>query len=75
VELWLFLGLAFIVLIVLAWHNGAFQRRGSDDPDGRGAFPQIQPGGRGGESIRDPRAQLDAGDRLGGRGPGHGAAE
>jgi hypothetical protein len=63
----LFIGIVAVVLLVLAWRNGAFEGRGRGDLDGRGAYPQIQPGGRSGESIRDPRAKLDAGDRLGRR--------
>ena len=66
-QAFLFFGILAVILLVIAWRNGVFQRRGSDDVDGRDAYPRIQPGGRPGESIRDPRAQLDAGDRLGRR--------
>lgn len=66
IEAFLLLGIAFVVLLVLAWRNGSFRRRGEGELDPR-AFPQIQPGQRPGESIRDPRANLDAGDRLGRR--------
>jgi hypothetical protein len=67
VEAFLFFGVVFVVLLVLAWRTGVFQRGRESDADVRGAFPQVQPGGRSGESIRDPRAQLDAGDKLGRR--------
>ena len=73
-ELWLFLGLGFVVLLVLAWRNGAFERRGHGDPDPRGAFSQVAPR-TGALQVRDPRAQLDAGDRLGGRGAGDGRGD
>ena len=66
-ELWLFLIAFVVVLVLLAWRNGAFRGRGPGEVDGRGAYPRIQPGGRSGESIRDPRAGLDAGDKLGRR--------
>ena len=73
-ELWLFLGFGFVLLIVLAWRNGAFGRRSHDDPDARGAFSQVAPR-TGALQVRDPRSQLDAGDRLGGRGPGDGRGD
>ena len=66
IEAFLFFGIAFVVLLVLAWRNGSFRRRGEGELDPR-AFPQIQPGQRPGESIRDPRANLPAGDKLGRR--------
>lgn len=67
IEAFLFFGVVFVVLLLIAWRNGAFQRGGSGTVDDRSSFPQIQPGGQGGQSIRDPRAKLDAGDRLGRR--------
>lgn len=66
-QAFLFFVVLAVILLAIAWRNGVFQRRGPGDADVRGAYPQIQPGGRPGESIRDPRAQLDAGDRLGRR--------
>jgi hypothetical protein len=42
-ELWLFLGIGFVVLIVLAWRNGAFGKRGYDEPSGSDAFAQVAP--------------------------------
>lgn len=73
-ELWLFLGGLFGVLVLLARRNGAFGRRGHGDPDGTAAFAQVAPRTTG-LQVRDPRAQLDAGDRLGGRGPGDGRGD
>ena len=67
IESFVFFGVIFAILLAVAWRNGVFQRRSEGGIDGRGAYPQIQPGGRSGESIRDPRAKLDAGDRLGRR--------
>ena len=57
----------FALLVLLALRNGAFRRRGSGDRDGSGVYPQVQGGAVSGESIRDPRVKLDAGDRLGRR--------
>ena len=73
-ELWLFLGVGFLILVVLAARNGAFQRRRHDEPNGKGAFAQVA-SRNAGLQVRDPRAQLDAGDRLGGRGPGDGRGD
>ena len=73
-ELWLFLGLGFVVLILLAWRNGAFGRRQYDDRAGIDAHAQVAPP-TAGLQVRDPRAHLDAGDRLGGRGPGDGQGD
>jgi hypothetical protein len=67
IEAFLFFGVLFVVLLLIAWRNGAFQRSGPGTVDDRSSFPQIQPGGQSGQSIRDPRAKLDAGDRLGRR--------
>ena len=64
-EAFLLFGVLFVILLAVAWRSGVFQRGGSGEPDQYGAYPQIQPGGRTGESIRDPRARLDDGDRLG----------
>ena len=72
-ELWLFLGGGFVVLVLLAWRNGAFGRRGYGDADGRGAISLV--GGLTQSQLRDPGAQLAAGDRLGGRGPGDGRGD
>ncbi len=66
IEAFLLFGIAFVVLLGLAWRNGSFRRRGAGELDPR-AFPQIQPGQLPGQSIRDPRANLDTGDRLGRR--------
>ena len=66
-EAFLFFGVVFVILLVVARRNGVFQRGDHGDRDMRSAFPQVQPGGRSGESIRDPRAKLDAGDHLGRR--------
>jgi hypothetical protein len=66
-EAFLLFGMVFVVLLALGWRNGAFQRRGPGEADGRDRYPRVQPGGRTGESIRDPRSQLDAGDKLGRR--------
>jgi hypothetical protein len=67
IEAFVFFGLVFLVLLLLAWRTGVF-RRGVETPlDGSGAYPQIQPGGRSGESIRDPRARVPDGDKLGRR--------
>ena len=64
-EAFLFFGVVFVILLVVGWRNGVF-RRGREAPlDSSGAYPQIQPGGRSGESIRDPRARLPDGDKLG----------
>ena len=66
-EAFLFFGIVFLVLLLTAWRNGVF-RRGVDTPiDDDHTFPQIQPAGRTGESIRDPRAGLPDGDKLGRR--------
>ena len=67
IEAFLFFGIVFVLLLVLASRNGAFQRGGPGTVDDRSSFPQIQPGGQSGQSIRDPRAKVDAGDRLGRR--------
>ena len=66
-QAFIFFGIVFVVLLVLARRNGAFGRRGHGDLDGRGAYPQIQPGGTSGQSIRDPRARVPDGDKLGRR--------
>ena len=66
-EAFLFLAVILVILLGIAWRNGVFLRGSQGERDARGAFPQIQPGGRSGESIRDPRAQLDPGDKLGRR--------
>jgi hypothetical protein len=66
-EAFLFFGILFVVLLVVAWRSGRFRRDAQGDRDVRSAFPQVQPGGTTGQSIRDPRAQLDAGDKLGRR--------
>ena len=73
-ELWLFLGLLFIVLIALAWRNGAFGRGRYDDPSGRDAFAQVAPP-TAALNVRDFRAQMGPGDELGGRGPGDGRGD
>ena len=65
-ELWVFLGGGFLLLILLAGRNGAFQQRHYGDRDGRGSFPQVAPPTTG-LQVRDPRAQIDVGDRLGRR--------
>ena len=67
IEALLFFAILIAVLLVIAWRNGVFERGSQGDRDTDSAFPQIQPGGRSGESIRDPRARLDAGDHLGRR--------
>ena len=63
---WGFIGAVLVVCLVLARRNGAFQRRGHGDRDGSGAFAQVSPT-TAGLQLRDPRAQVDAGDRLGRR--------
>ena len=73
-ELWVFLGGGFVLLVVLAARNGAFQGRRHDDPDGKGAFSQTA-SRNAALQVDDPRAQLPAGDRLGGRGPGDGRGD
>ena len=73
-ELWLFLGLGFLLLVLLAARNGAFRGRRHGDPDESGAFSQVAPR-TAALQVRDPRAQLDAGDHLGGRGPGDGRGD
>ena len=73
-ELWLFLIAFVVVLVLLAWRNGAFGQRRYGDEDGRNAFSQVAPR-TGAVQVRDPRAQLQAGDRLGGRGPGDGRGD
>lgn len=55
----------FVLLLLIARRNGAFQERRHGDLDGSGAFPQV--GARTQLQIRDPRAQVDTGDRLGRR--------
>ena len=64
-EAFLFFGVVFLVVLAVAWRTGVFRRGGKGDADPSGAYPQIQPGGRSGESIRDPRARLPDGDKLG----------
>jgi hypothetical protein len=74
VELWLFLGIGFLLLVLLAARNGAFGRRRQGDESGSNAFPQVA-SRNAALQVRDPRAQLPAGDRLGGRGPGDGRGD
>jgi hypothetical protein len=73
-ELWLFLGLGFVLLIALAWRNGAFGQRRYDDADGKDAYSQVAPS-TAALQTRDFRAPLGAGDKLGGRGPGDGRGD
>ena len=73
-ELWLFLGPGFVVLVLLAWRNGAFRGRGFGEPDGKGAFSQAA-SRNAALQVDDQRAQLPSGDLLGGRGPGDGRGD
>ena len=63
---WAFIGAVIVLLVVLARRNGAFGQRQHGDLDGSGAFAQVSPR-TAGVQIRDPRAQVDTGDRLGRR--------
>jgi hypothetical protein len=55
-EAFLFVGILFVVLLVVGWRSGRFRRDAQGDRDVRSAFPQVQPGGTTGQSIRDPRS-------------------
>ena len=43
IEAFLFFGVAFVILLVLAWRNGAFERRGRGDLDGRARTRRSSP--------------------------------
>ena len=73
-ELWLFLGLGFVVLIILAWRNGAFGQRRYDDKSGKDAYSQVAPR-TAALNVRDFRSPMQPGDQLGGRGPGDGRGD
>jgi hypothetical protein len=73
-ELWLFLGLVLVLLIALAWRNGAFGQRRYDDKSGKDAFSHVAPT-IAALNVRDFRSQMGPGDRLGGRGPGDGRGD
>ena len=63
---WAFIAAVIVVLLELARRNGSFGGRRHGDADGSEAFAQVAPP-TAALNVRDPRAQLDAGDRLGRR--------
>jgi hypothetical protein len=63
-ELWIFLGAGFVLLILLARRNAAFQQFRHGDRRGSDAFPRVAPRGAA-PQVRDPRAQVDGQDRPG----------